>query len=135
MYDNILVPVVFDEGHDTEASVKVGLTLANEAAEFTVLHVMDAIPAYVSSQIPADVLARSHEDIDHHLSEWAGRLPGSMTALVSGHPGNTIVDYADNHDIDCIVLASHKPGLENFFLGSTADRVVRHAKCSVHVIR
>ncbi|WP_170501927.1 universal stress protein, partial [Ruegeria atlantica] len=37
--------------------------------------------------------------------------------------------------IDCIVLASHKPGMKDFFLGSTAALVVRHARCSVHVLR
>jgi nucleotide-binding universal stress UspA family protein len=45
------------------------------------------------------------------------------------------VKYASENGYDCIVIASHVPGFENIFLGSTADRVVRHAKCAVHVIR
>ncbi|MBT8411941.1 MAG: universal stress protein, partial [Octadecabacter sp.] len=44
-------------------------------------------------------------------------------------------DFATDNSIDCIIMASHQPGLEDYFLGSTAARVVRHAKCSVHVIR
>lgn len=135
MYNNILVPVVFDEGHDTGASVNAARTLADDDANFTVLHVMDVIPAYVSYQIPADILASSRQEIAGHLNQWAERLPGAETAVVSGHPGRTIVEYASTNGIDCIVVASHKPGLENIFLGSTADRIVRHAKCSVHVIR
>ena len=55
--------------------------------------------------------------------------------VVVGHPGRTITDYADENGIDCIVIASHQPGLQDYFLGSTAARVVRHAHCAVHVLR
>ena len=69
------------------------------------------------------------------LREAASALPGAEIALQSGHAGREIVDFAEHNMIDCIVMASHKPGLSNLLLGSTADRVVRHARCSVHVIR
>lgn len=36
---------------------------------------------------------------------------------------------------DAIVLMSKKPGFSSYFIGSNADKVVRHAKCSVFVIR
>ena len=135
MYNKILVPVVFDKGHDTKASFQAAQALANEGAEFTVLHVMEAIPSFVESQIPADVLEESRNEIERLLKQSAADLPGSTTALHAGHAGRFIVDYANDNDFDCIVLASHTPGLENLFLGSTADRVVRHAKCTVHVSR
>ena len=57
------------------------------------------------------------------------------TRIISGHAGRTIVDHAVENHVDCIVIASHRPGLEDYFLGSTAARVVRHAPCAVHVIR
>lgn len=135
MYSNILIPVIFDEGHDTSASVAAARALANENARFTVLHVLEFIPAYVSFQIPEDILDRSREDMERQTKGWAEQLPNASAVVVSGHAGTTIVDYASDNGIDCIVLASHKPGFENLFLGSTADRVVRHAQCSVHVIR
>lgn len=135
MYKNILVPVVFDEGHDTQSSYIAARTLADEGATFTVLHVMEAIPAYVASEILADVMARTRDEIKEALQQSATALPGSSVKLLSGHAGRTIVDYANANAIDCIVIASHKPGIEDFFLGSTADWVVRHSKCSVHVIR
>lgn len=135
MYKNILVPVVLDENHDAQGSFLIAKAFAAQGAHFTILHVIEAIPGFVAAQIPADVLAATRGEVDKHLAQLAKALPQATTALVSGHAGRTIVDYASKHDIDCIVLASHQPGLENFFLGSTADRVVRHAKCSVHVIR
>lgn len=135
MYSNILIPVVFDDSHNTEASIVAARALANDDAKFTLLHVMEAIPTYVSAQIPGDLLSVGRQKATEKTEEWAGKLPGATAEVVSGHAGTTIVDYAGDHGIDCIVLASHKPGFENLFLGSTADRVVRHAKCSVHVIR
>ncbi len=135
MYDNILVPVVFDETHDTQASFLAARALANEGATFTVLHVMEAIPSYAETQIPADILASSRREVELKLQQAARALPGAKVELISGHAGRSIVDYADQKGADCIVIASHRPGFENFFLGSTADRVVRHAKCAVHVIR
>ena len=129
------MPVLFDEGHDTQASYLAARTLADEDAEFTVLHVMETIPSYVESQILGDILAKKRIEIERTLRQSSRALPGSSAILGSGHAGRFIVDYADKNGIDCIVLASHKPGIENIFLGSTAGRVVRHAKCSVHVIR
>jgi nucleotide-binding universal stress UspA family protein len=42
---------------------------------------------------------------------------------------------AEEKGADLIIIASHRPGLKDYFLGSTAAKVVRHAKCSVLVIR
>lgn len=135
MYKNILVPVIFDERHDTQASFLAARALADDEATFTVIHVMEAIPAYAETQIPADILASTRQEVVRNLEQAAKALPGAKAELVSGQAGRAIVDYADKNDIDCIIVASHRPGFENFFLGSTADRVVRHAGCAVHVIR
>ena len=53
----------------------------------------------------------------------------------SGKPGATIVNCADEYAADLIIIGSHKPGLKDCFLGSTAERVVRYAPCSVLVVR
>ena len=135
MYKNILIPVIFDQEHDTNAAFLVAKTLAGKGAKVTVMHVMDHVPAYVASQIPPDVMAKSRSEVEHKLAELARGAEGATTVLAVGNPGRQIVDYAAENGIDCIVLASHKPGLENLLIGSTAYRVVRHAKCAVHVIR
>ena len=69
------------------------------------------------------------------LQEKLDGVDGVTPALVKGHSARTIIDYATQHGFDCIVIGSHKPGLSDFFLGSTAARVVRHAPCAVHVHR
>ena len=135
MYKNILVPVVFDEEHDTQASFLAARALADKDAKFTVVHVIEAIPAYFTAEIPDDVLSNAHDDVATLLTKSAKALPGAASKLITGHPGRTLVDYANENGVDCIVIASHRPGFSDIFLGSTAARVVRHANCSVHVIR
>ena len=135
MYKNILIPVALDQEHDTQASFEAARKLAAADANFTVMHVQEPIPAYVGSQIPSEVLANTRHDILQNLHQCASELPGANAQLIWGHAGRAIVEFANENEVDCIVLASHKPGFEDIFLGSTANRVVHHAKCSVHVIR
>ncbi|MEH6647617.1 universal stress protein [Sulfitobacter sp.] len=135
MYQNILIPVLLDEDHHNTVSFDVARKLANSDAKFTILHVIEPIPGYVISQIPEDVQRSNRKERETTMSRMAQDLLGSEAKIVSGHAGRTIVDYAKSHEIDCIIVASHRPGIGDFFLGSTAARVVRHANCSVHVIR
>lgn len=135
MYRSILIPVVLGEGHDHTASFEVARRLAHNDANFTILHVREAIPAFVASEIPDSVLEETRQEGQVEVKKIADTLPGSTAVIKEGHAGRTIVDYADANGIDCIIIASHKPGLQNLFLGSTANRVIHHAKCAVHVIR
>jgi nucleotide-binding universal stress UspA family protein len=51
-------------------------------------------------------------------------------------PGPVINDYAQEHDVDLIVMGTHgRRGVERFMLGSVAEEVVRHAPCSVMTVR
>lgn len=135
MYSNILVPIILDEAYDTDASFAAARALASPEAVFTVLYVMEELPGYARAELSGAVLANTRQEVAHELSEAAKALPGAKAQLISGHSGRSILDYADAHDIDCIIIASHQPGLEDYLLGSTASRVVRHARCAVHVIR
>ncbi len=46
-----------------------------------------------------------------------------------------ILKVARDYDIDMIVIASHQPELSDYLLGPNAAKVVRHANCSVLVVR
>lgn len=135
MYNKILIPIVFDSEPNTEASFRIAQKLADASAELIVMHVIDHIPSYAAAQIPQDLLEKSQKETEQALERAASAVPGAKPLLIHGHPGQAIVSYAERNAIECIVLASHRPGIQNFFIGSTAERVVRHAPCSVHVIR
>ena len=105
MYKNILVPVVFDGENNAQASFSAARALAGEDAVLTLVHVLEDIPAYVSVQIPNDVLAATRREIEGSLNQLAESLPGAKTQLISGHAGRSIVDYADANEVDCIIVA------------------------------
>lgn len=46
-----------------------------------------------------------------------------------------ILNAADELKIDQIIMAAHRPSLADYLLGPNTARIVRHAKCSVHVVR
>ena len=56
--------------------------------------------------------------------------------LQEGLPAESILGRANQGDVDVIVMASHgRTGLGRFLVGSVAERVVRHARCPVLVVR
>ena len=57
------------------------------------------------------------------------------TAVRHGSAHHEILDEAESSDVDLVVVASHRPELSDYLLGSTAAKVVRHANCSVLVVR
>lgn len=135
MYKNILIPVAPDHVHPLSESLDIARKLAEDGARITALTVVEAIPSYAAQYLPDGQLEKTHTEIANALNQKVDEVEGVVAAVISGHSGRTIVEYADEHDVDCIVIASHQPGLQDYFLGSTAARVVRHAQCAVHVIR
>ena len=109
--------------------------LAAEGARITALHVMEEIPAYITNEMSQELLANRRTQAEEEMSATVSGHSGVTPVVIFGHAGRTLLDYAHEHKVDCIVLSSHRPGLQDYFLGSTAQRVVRHAACSVHVMR
>ncbi|MFY0312089.1 universal stress protein [Leisingera sp. D0M16] len=135
MYKNILVPIAPDHAANTASALEAAYLLADKDGRITALTVADEIPGYVVQQLPEGLLENTREEMLAALKADLGGVKGVKAEVVTGHAGRTIVDYADAHGADCIVIASHRPGLQDYFLGSTAARVVRHAQCTVLVIR
>jgi len=135
MYKNILVPVALDSESGASASVKVAKTLLSAGGTITLLHVIEAMQGYVTIQLPKGLAEENVAYAKSALEKAAKDAGGVQTKVVVGHAARTILDEAAAMGADCIVVASHRPGLEDYFIGSTAAHVVRHAACSVHVVR
>lgn len=135
MYANILVPIALDnEDERTQQAIKVAKTLADDGARITLLHVVEAVPSYAISYIASDILAETRKGIEAEMNRLAAEA-GAAAKVIDGHSGRSILDYAEEHGPDLIVIASHRPGMQTLLLGSTATHVVRHAQCAVHVLR
>lgn len=57
------------------------------------------------------------------------------TVVLLGAVHRQIVRYADERNVDVIVMGSANPSIKDYILGTTASHVVAHAKCSVYVVR
>lgn len=76
-----------------------------------------------------EILTRADEIAGKH-----GR--GIETAITEGHAAKTIVRYAEENDIDHIVMGSTgRSGAVRVLLGSVAESVARRAPCSVVIVR
>lgn len=134
MYKNILVPMALD--HDiSPKTLGVARALAGEDGSITAIHIHEAAQGSVAAYLSDDMVREAKATARARLEEKTAGLDGVTAELVVGHAYRSIIDYAEAKGIDCIVIGSHKPGLSDYLLGSTAARVVRHAPCAVHVCR
>lgn len=135
MYHNILVPISFDADRDTSGPLKLAQLLASPEARITLLHVVEHIPGYAISYMPEDYLKATRDAIQEQLDDMAAPLPNATGVVIEGHSGRSVLDWAESNSPDLIIIASHRPGMQDLLLGSTASQVVRHAACAVHVVR
>lgn len=111
------------------------------ATKVTLLHVRDPHP-FIPPQalIPEEGAHTTEQELLSDLEKLRDELMAGIDvelALVADHsPARAVVEYADDHDVDLIVMGSHGRGrIEHWLIGSVAERVVRHAKCNVFVVR
>lgn len=134
MYSKILVPMALD--HDiSPLTLAIADALRGSQGEIIALHVHEAPQGSVSVYLDDEAVKAGLDTAKAMLAEKTAAFSNVTPVLVTGHSSRSIIDYANSNGVDCIVIGSHKPGLRDYFLGSTAARVVRHAGCAVHVHR
>ncbi|HEY0214614.1 MAG TPA: universal stress protein [Paenirhodobacter sp.] len=135
MYKNIIVPLAFDDEHKPDAALQAVKALAAPGAKVTLVHIMADVPGYAMSYMPPGYTDELKETLQTSLNTIAKGFDNADTILSEGSPATEILRIAEDSGADCIVIASHRPGFGDYLIGSTAARVVRHAHCSVLVMR
>ena len=138
MYSSILIAAaLFNEGATTRAALAKAQHLLNDGGKITLVHVIDEVPGYVAASIPKENLSARRREVEEQLAEIAKLAAGFdvKTVIREGQPSASILGAAKEAGADLIMIASHKPGLSDYFIGSTAARIVRHAQVSVLVTR
>lgn len=85
-----------------------------------------------------DLKAILQDTLDRLNEILADQLPKGMkaeTIVKHGSVYEEILEAADEVKADQIVIGAHRPQLADYLLGPNTSRVVRHAKCSVNVVR
>ena len=135
MYKNILVPVDLSDLERGKAGLALARHVGAEGSKITLLYVIEDVPAYVATELPAGIFDKTAEDARAALTKIAGQDSNCKVEVRSGRAHPVILASAKEMGADLIIVGSHKPGLQDYLLGSTAARVVRHSMCSVLVTR
>ncbi|MEO7731504.1 MAG: universal stress protein [Kofleriaceae bacterium] len=140
-FTHVLCPVDFSaSGH--QAMELAGRLAQPDGAGITLLHVVE-LPVAYSGELQ---LAGIYRDLDKAsvdlLEEWAKELRTKTIVPVTtrcriGYPGaETLAVLDEDRTFDLVVMGSHgRTGIARALLGSVAEKVVRHARCSVLVAR
>lgn len=135
MYDHILIPVALD--HEGLVGRKIALAkhLLKDGGKITLLTVVENVPGFVAEFVTVKSENHLTQAIRAKLDAVAEGHDTIETAVVSGKAGVQIAQYAEANGVDLIVVGSHHPSAQDYFLGSTAARVARRAPCSVMILR
>ncbi len=141
MYRNILVAVDLND----ESSWQKALPTAVEQCKAfgAALHLLTVVPDFgmnvVGQFFPENYETESVKTAENALRDLASaNVPEDIAVATTAAFGTVyeeILSTADSIGADLIVMASRRPRLKDYLLGPNAARVVRHAECSVMVVR
>jgi nucleotide-binding universal stress UspA family protein len=136
----ILLPIDLSEKGSWERSLAEALSLLGDKG---VLHVVSVLPDFGMAQV-SDFFDRNFEKdalgaFGKSLADWVEEhVPDNVEVhphILHGTIYDEILRAAEKLKVDVIVMGSHRPELKDYLLGPNAARVVRHADCSVYVVR
>ena len=149
MYQSILVPI--DLNHQS-SYVKILPVAAEEARYHSAkLYVMTVVPDITAGMDWRYAIRGAKGGSENYsLQEMMRQARERITELVRelvpqgieikilakhGSIYKEILDVAEEIDADLIFMAAYRPSVKDYLLGSNAGRVVRHARCSVTIVR
>lgn len=136
MYESVIVPIDLDAAEKGAAILVKAKALADEGSKVTVVNVVEDVPGLLTAELPEGLVTKAAHQARNRLTDMvSGAGLEAKVEIRSGRPHHAIVGLAQELGADLIMIASHTPGMQDYVLGSTAAAVVRHAKCSVLVVR
>jgi nucleotide-binding universal stress UspA family protein len=142
MFKNVLLAIDLNHEESWRKALPVALAACRVASAR--LHAVTGIPdlhmPMIASYFPDDFMAKVAKDTREKLAQFCSRhVPGDVEcvqAVVStGAVYEMLMRYADDNEVDLIVMGAYHPDLKDYLLGSNAEKVVRHARQSVLVVK
>ena len=140
MFHRIILAVDLAEAPPTPKGLPQALELARASGgELRLVNVQPLLPATFMEYVPADFDEEQEKRAIEALGAVVAKidLPASRLsqAVVSGGVYHELLREAMEWRADLIVVGSHRPVMSDYLLGSNAKTIVRHAQCSVLVVR
>jgi nucleotide-binding universal stress UspA family protein len=155
-YKNILIPV--DGSEPAKHAVQKGLSLAKLiGAKVTALHVLEqpgfmtdmlssgenlsmvdmggkVSPGHKKSDILEGLKSEAHKALNFVREEGAKLNVEVEIKLVEGHPADQIVNISAEYDL-VVLSALGKSCVSDLLMGGVADKVARHSKTPILLVR
>jgi nucleotide-binding universal stress UspA family protein len=140
-WKRILVPIDFSKS--SLRALQTAVPLASDFGARIVLLFAVEPAGYLSgieslpTAVPDSVIIKEAKENLPRIAKRFIPAKSPVTTLVGrGRPSDVITRAVRQQKIDLIVLATHgRTGLDHFLMGSTAEQVVRRARCPVLVVR
>lgn len=140
MFKNVLIAIDLGEPGSWARALPVAVQLCKDwSATLHVVTVAAQVNVQVASFFPEDANERLLAQTATALKDWIREhVPAGIEVhriVGQGSIHREIIAAAEKARADLIVMASHKPTARDYLLGANAAHVVRHAACSVMVVR
>jgi nucleotide-binding universal stress UspA family protein len=140
MYKRIILAVDLADSAPTPKGLEQALEQARASGgELRLVNVQPIVPATFMEYVPADFnveqVKRAEETVASLVAGVdlpVGRKSGAARA---GGIYHELLQEASDWGADLVVVGSHQPAISDYLLGSNATTIVRHANCSVLVVR
>lgn len=141
MFKNILIPV--DLAHEEQFSRLIAaavLLISSSKAQIDLLYVDQSLMhqgsyPHLDNKTYAEHKKDAKARLEYLIDTFASGHITCISHIRQGAAHDHIIEVAKEQQSDAILIMAKRPGIASYFLGSTAEKVVRHADCSVFVIR
>ncbi len=140
MYSNILIPLDLSHKEQVVELAQIATALAaGSPARINLLYVDQSFVHRAGDPQFDKALHEGHRnEALKEMEDLLVSLPENTvvnTLYRDGTAHDQILETAGQLGVDVIVMMARKPGISSYFIGSNAERVVRHAPCPVFIVR
>ncbi|SCY73840.1 universal stress protein [Microvirga guangxiensis] len=140
MFKTILVPVDLGEIGAAQPALDKAVELAKVSdGNVRLIYVRAIVPVTYMEFMPPAFDQEQQDEAEKKLAQLAAsvKLPAERVSAVVrlGSVYGEVLDEAEKTGADLVVIGSHRPSMATYLLGSNASTIVRHARCSVLVVR
>ncbi len=143
MTNPVLCAVDVSNGDDDIGTIRAAARMADlDGAQ---LDVVSVVPDYGFSQVGSFFNKDHHDEMVEHAKDALnavvtkaldeGQNEKVRHIVATGRAYEEVLKLAEQTKASLIVVGAHDTDLADYLLGPNAARVVRHAKCSVYVVR
>lgn len=140
MFKKLLVPVDLTEPDLMKQAIDEALALVKSSeGQLRLVNVQSSVPIAFMDYVPPNFDDQLRLTAEQEIADVAAKIgyprERLSTVVRFGAVYPEVLAEADDWGADLIVICSHRPTMATYLIGSSAKSIVRHAKCSVLVVR